>query len=106
MKFFVDSDGVWLDKPHGKGYNMYVNTTWRCAVSQLTRSILNCSCGKPHICPIRVVEIGEGALLALPRICADGSHILLVADRNTYTACGKAADEILGQKIQTRHIFD
>ena len=75
-------------------------------MSQLTRSILNCPCGKPHICPIRAVEIGEGALLALPRICADGSHILLVADRNTYTACGKAADEILGQKIQARHIFD
>ena len=75
-------------------------------MSQLTRSILDCPCGKPHICPIKAVEIGEGALLSLPRICADFSHILLVADRNTYAACGKTADEILGQRILSRHIFE
>ena len=75
-------------------------------MSQLTRSIWDCPCGKPHICPIKAVEIGEGALLSLPRICADFSHILLVADRNTYAACGKTADEILGQRILSRHIFE
>jgi glycerol-1-phosphate dehydrogenase [NAD(P)+] len=36
----------------------------------------------------------------------DFSHILLVADRNTYAACGKAADGMLGQRVLSRHIFE
>lgn len=74
-------------------------------MSQLTRSILDCPCGKPHVCPIKAVEIGAGALGTLSRICGDFSRILLVADRNTYTACGKAVDGILGDSIASRHIF-
>ena len=74
-------------------------------MSQLTRSILDCPCGKPHICPIQAVEIGEGALLSLPRICADFSHILLVADRNTYKACGGEVAAVFGTAVETYHIF-
>ena len=75
-------------------------------MSQLTRSILDCPCGKPHICPIKAVEIGEGALLRLPRICADGSHILLVADRNTYAACGKNMQSGIIVAVTNRELRD
>ena len=58
-------------------------------MSHLTRSVTACSCGRPHHCPIRTVSIGEGALLSLPAVCEGYSHILLVADTNTYAACGE-----------------
>ena len=57
-------------------------------MSHLTRSITACPCGKPHTCPIRTVRIGEGALLSLPAVCEGYRRILLVADTNTYAACG------------------
>ena len=74
-------------------------------MSHLTRPIMNCPCGKPHICPIQAVEIGDGVLTRLPAICGDYQHILLVADRNTYNACGREVDGILGSRVQARHIF-
>ena len=74
-------------------------------MSHLTRPIMNCPCGKPHICPIQAVEIGDGVLTRLPTICGDYQHILLVADRNTYNACGREVDGILGSRVQARHIF-
>ena len=75
-------------------------------MSHLTRSIHDCPCGKPHICPIRAVKIGEGALRSLPRICAGFSRVFMVADRNTYVACGEEAERILGSIVVSRHIFD
>ena len=74
-------------------------------MSHLTRSIPDCPCGRPHTCPTRIVEIGEGALAALPRICADYTHILLVADENTDSACGGEVTRLLGGKVENRHIF-
>ena len=74
-------------------------------MAQLTPIIRDCPCGRPHVCPTRAVEIGEGALAALPRICADYVRILLVADENTYAACGREADGMLGSLVQSRHIF-
>ena len=74
-------------------------------MSALTRSIPACPCGKPHICPISAVEIGEGALDSLPRLCAGFSRVLLVADTNTYAACGKAVEGILGELVASRHVF-
>ena len=74
-------------------------------MSHLTRSIHDCPCGRPHLCPIRTVSIGEGALLSLPSVCAGYSHILLVADTNTYAACGEWAESLLGELIASKHIF-
>ena len=74
-------------------------------MSHLTRSITACSCGRPHHCPIRTVSIGEGALLSLPAVCAGYSHILLVADTNTYAACGERAEALLGELVASKHIF-
>lgn len=74
-------------------------------MSHLTRSVTNCPCGREHICPIRSVEIGEGALASLPEVCAGFSRILLVADSNTYAACGEEADQLLGDSVEARQIF-
>ena len=37
-------------------------------MSDLTRSILRCPCGRDHTCPIRGVVIRKGALSALPAL--------------------------------------
>ena len=74
-------------------------------MSHLTRSITACSCGRPHHCPIRTVSIGEGALLSLPAVCEGYSRILLVADTNTYAACGERAEALLGELVVSKHIF-
>ena len=74
-------------------------------MSHLTRSITACPCGKPHTCPIRIVRIGEGALLALPAVCEGYRRILLVADTNTYAACGERAEALLGDLVVSKQIF-
>ena len=74
-------------------------------MSHLTRSITACPCGKPHVCPIRTVHIGEGALLSLPAVCEGYRHILLVADTNTYAACGERAEALLGDLVVSKQIF-
>ena len=74
-------------------------------MSHLIRSVTDCPCGRPHICPIRAVEIGEGALSSLPSLCGGFARILLVADTNTYAACGREVDGILGDLVASRHIF-
>lgn len=74
-------------------------------MSHLTRSITACPCGKPHTCPIRAVRIGEGALLSLPAVCEGYRRILLVADTNTYAACGERAEALLGDLVVSKQIF-
>ena len=74
-------------------------------MSHLTRALHDCPCGRDHTCPISAVEIGEGALDSLPRLCAGFSRVLLVADTNTYAACGKAVEGILGELVASRHVF-
>ncbi len=74
-------------------------------MSHLTRSILHCPCGKPHVCPIKRVEIGEDALSSLPDVCTGYTHILLVADENTYAACGETVANLLLHHLEDRHIF-
>ena len=74
-------------------------------MSHLTRSIHDCPCGKPHICPIHAVRIGEGALRDLPALCEGFSRILLVADTHTYAVCGREAEGILEALVTSRHVF-
>jgi glycerol-1-phosphate dehydrogenase [NAD(P)+] len=74
-------------------------------MSHLIRSVIDCPCGKPHICPIRAVEIGEGALQTLSALCEGFTHLLLVADTHTYAACGRDAEAILGASVASRQIF-
>jgi len=52
------------------------------------RSINNCLCGKEHKCDIEKVVICENACEVIPSLMTDYKNILLVADQNTYAACG------------------
>ena len=58
----------------------------------------DCTCGKRHSCDIKHIHIGKGALNALPGTVENHSHILLVADPNTYGVCGKQTEELLAEK--------
>ena len=98
-----------------KRENMYYNTLLylfcvifpvsEVVMSHLTRSLPDCPCQKPHVCPIRAVEIGEGALSRLPALCEGYTRILVVADRHTHAACGGEAVALLGEAVETYHVF-
>ncbi len=75
-------------------------------IKTLCEGIKNCICGKDHLCPIDYIEIGNNALPKLKDACKNYKSILLVADSNTYPACGKTVDRILGEQISSRMIFD
>ena len=65
---------------------------------------LECRCGRRHTCDIEAVYVEHGAILRLAELCPEES-ILLVADENTYSAAGVAAEAALvGRKI-SRVIF-
>lgn len=72
---------------------------------QLINQNIVCSCGRTHRCDIGAVEIGSGALEKLPGKVQKYSHILLVADRNTYPLCGDRVADMLGEKVENRCIF-
>lgn len=65
----------------------------------------HCSCKRLHTCDIHHVEIGNGVLEELPKICVSFQHIVLVADENTYPLCGDRISSLLGDKIVSKMIF-
>lgn len=67
-------------------------------IVKLLKGIKGCSCGKSHACPIDYVDIAEGALSRIPNMCKDYNNILVICDKNTYSACGKEVAKILGDK--------
>ena len=71
-------------------------------VNGLLGTRAGCACGKTHSCEIEHVVIRHGALGELPPLTVDFSHVLLVCDENTRTACGNRVDELLGDKIDAR----
>ena len=48
----------------------------------------DCACGMKHTCSIKHIIIGKGANEQLGGLLGDYKKILLVADTNTYAACG------------------
>lgn len=74
-------------------------------IQNLIKGIPVCDCGKSHSCPIDAVEIGEGALKRLPALCEKYKNIVLVADDNTWNACGKQVADLLENKVQTTLIL-
>ena len=74
-------------------------------IQTLLAGLDHCPCGKPHTCPIQFIEIGEGALNALPELCKSYRSILLVADQNTYAVCGQAVEHLLQQAITSKVVF-
>jgi glycerol-1-phosphate dehydrogenase [NAD(P)+] len=75
-------------------------------IKQLLNGIDNCECGKSHKCPIDYVVIGEGACESLSELTAEYSHILVVADRNTFAVGGKAVTERLGERTEQVFVYD
>ena len=59
------------------------------------KEIKNCACGKDHVCPIEHVIIENDALKKLPDILNGYRKVLLVADNNTWEACGRKAYDII-----------
>ncbi len=68
-------------------------------IKALVNGIKNCDCGKDHLCPIKYVEISENAVSVLPECCNGYSHIMLVADENTYAVCGKNVEKVLEGRL-------
>ncbi len=74
-------------------------------MQELLQGKTDCACGKTHPCPIESVVIGEDALLALSSLTKGYSHILLVADTNTYAACGKETVAALSGRLAAQLIY-
>ena len=64
-----------------------------------------CACGKTHTCAIKQVYIEKGAIARLAALCAPHTHILLVADENTFAAAGEQVVEALSGKRLDRVVF-
>ena len=70
-------------------------------ISKLYKKFANCSCKREHLCNIKAVEIGEGALNKLTELCKDYKNILVVFDTNTHKICGEKIIELLKSKNLT-----
>ena len=65
-----------------------------------------CSCGKVHKCSIKHVVIAPGAIATLPTLLGAYRRVLLVADTNTYAACGDAVKAQIGEILESVLIYD
>lgn len=65
-----------------------------------------CSCGRKHRCNIRTLQIASGALEILAQATQQYTHILLVADNNTYALCGERVRTLLTDKFEAICYFD
>lgn len=75
-------------------------------ISELLAGIPTCTCGRAHPCPTKHVVIANGALSSLETITDGYGHILLVADQNTYAACGEEVARVLGARLAASQIFE
>lgn len=75
-------------------------------IKELLEGRYSCECGMNHVCPIKKVVIGKEALKQLTETAEGYSHILLVADGNTYEKAGEAVCLVLGEKIKRKVIFN
>jgi len=66
----------------------------------------NCSCGMEHTCSIKHIIIGRGANEKLGALLGDYNKILLVADTNTYAACGDVIKAQIGDKLESLLIYE
>jgi glycerol-1-phosphate dehydrogenase [NAD(P)+] len=66
-------------------------------ISELSRATIKCECGHTHSVMIEDIVVERGAVARLPEILAKykGKKMLMVADPNTYEACGKAVEQAL-----------
>ena len=64
-----------------------------------------CSCGKTHTCAIEHIIIKQGANKELGALLGDYKNVLLVADTNTYAACGEVIKAQIGSRLEGEHVF-
>lgn len=65
----------------------------------------NCDCGMVHRCSIKRVIVEAGAINKIESLLDDYHRILLVADTNTYGACGMAVKNQIGEKLESVHVY-
>ena len=77
-------------------------------VHDLINRDIQCSCGRTHRCDIETLKIGAGAIGCLAEAVAlkNYSHILLVADSNTYPLCADRVKAILGERLEGVCLFE
>ncbi len=73
-------------------------------INELLKGI-DCECGKIHECPIKSVYVEKNAINRLGTILADYNKVLIVADENTYGACGEKVLEQLANTQIKKVIF-
>ncbi len=70
------------------------------SASSFTGASFDCECGRHHSVDIQRIEVGPHALSKLPECIPAGvSRVLLVADVNTFAACGKNVADILSAHV-------
>ncbi len=75
-------------------------------IKKLSKKFSNCSCKKEHVCNIKAIEIGAGALGKLPILCQDYNDILVVFDKNTFGICGEEIKGLLKDKSLTIKVLE
>lgn len=66
----------------------------------------DCACGREHSCPIKGVSVGNGAINDLAKYAENYKSILVVCDQNTFKVGGKAAAEILKDKLYDVLVYE
>ncbi|MBR6767276.1 MAG: sn-glycerol-1-phosphate dehydrogenase [Clostridia bacterium] len=66
---------------------------------------IECSCGHTHYCPISNVVVEKNAIEKLGGLMAPYKKIVLVADENTWAACGERVEKILADKVCAKLIY-
>lgn len=70
------------------------------SASSFTGASFDCECGRHHNVDIKIIEVGPDALAALPScIPRRVTRVLLVADVNTFAACGQKVVDILSAQV-------
>lgn len=65
-----------------------------------------CSCGMNHTCAIEHIIIGKNANEKLGALLEGYHKVLLVADTNTYAACGDVIRAQIGERLEGVKIFE
>lgn len=65
-----------------------------------------CDCGMNHTCAIQHIIIEKGANKKLGALLGDYKKILLVADTNTYAACGDEIRAQVGDKLESLLVYE
>lgn len=75
-------------------------------VSELLFGKTDCACGMQHLCPIDHVIIEKNACTALRELTEAYKSVLIVADKNTFAACGKRVTDNLSNVTSDTLIYD